>query len=251
MTVELFKHQRDLLDRTWDLPAWAVFFGTGVGKSAPTIHTAARLFDRQRIDGAIVIAPNGVHRAWIEDEIPKHCPFPWAGLDWHSSRAKAQDRELVGLIAQPLGKKLPWLAVTYDAVITPRGRKAVLDFLARFRRVIFIVDESSRVKNPSAMRTKKVAALRRLCPYVRILNGTPVTQAPTELYAQIKLLDEAFWERHGISSYTAFRSRFCVMKKIVIGGERDGAGDESGVVQWSRHRTARRARVWTCTSSST
>ena len=164
MTVPLFAHQQELLERTWDAPAWAVFFSTGVGKTCPTIHTAARLFGDRRIDGAIVIAPNGVHRAWVEDEIPKHCPTPWAGLDWHSSRAKGQDRELDRLIATPLGVKLPWLAVTYDAVITPRGRKAVLDFLARFRRAFLVVDESSRVKNPSAQRTKKVAALRQALP---------------------------------------------------------------------------------------
>ena len=219
MSVALFPHQQELLDRTWDLPAWAVFYGTGVGKSCPMIHTAARLFGEGKIDGAIVIAPNGVHRAWVEDEIPKHCPVPWRALDWHSSRGKGQDRELEELCRQRAG--LPWLAITYDAAITPRGRQAVLDFLARYRRALLVVDESSRVKNPSATRTKKVAALRKLCTYARILNGTPVTQAPTELYAQIKLLDEDFWQRRGIASYTSFRARFCVMKKIVVGGEDD------------------------------
>ena len=29
MTVPLFPHQQELLDRTWELPAWAVFYGTG------------------------------------------------------------------------------------------------------------------------------------------------------------------------------------------------------------------------------
>lgn len=222
MTVEDFPHQRELLDCTWELPAWAIFFSTGVGKTRPTIRTAARLFDHQRIGAVIVIAPNGVHRAWVEDEIPKHCPLPWASLDWHSSRAKAQDRELAALIAQPLGKKLPWLAITYDGVITPRGRQAVIDFIARFRRPLLVVDESTRIKNPSAVRTKKVMALRKLCAYVRILNGTPVTASPRDLYSQLKLLDEDYWLRYGISSYTAFCARFCVMKKIVVGGEKDG-----------------------------
>ena len=221
----LFPHQQELLDRTWELPAWAIFFQTGCGKTAPTIHTAARLHRAGRIDGAIVVAPNMVHRNWISDEIPMHSPVAWRGLDWHSSRAKGQDRELGRLLETPRGM-LPWLAITYDGLITPRGRKAVLDFIARFPRVMLVADEGSRIKNPEAVRTKKVAALRKLSAYVRLLNGTPTTQAPTEIYAQLKLLDDMYWIRHGIGSFTSFKSRFCVFKKIVVGGEDDRDANE-------------------------
>jgi SNF2 family DNA or RNA helicase len=221
----LFPHQQTLLDQTWEQPAWAVFFQTGVGKTAPTIHTAARLYQARRIDGAIVVAPNMVHRNWITDEIPLHSPIAWKGLDWHSSRGKAQDRGLASLLETPRGT-LPWLAITYDGLITPRGRKAVLDFIARFPRVMLIIDEGSRVKNPEALRTKKVAALRKLSGYARLLNGTPTTQSPTEIYAQMKLLDDMYWTRHGIGSFTAFKARFCVFKKIVIGGEDDREANE-------------------------
>jgi hypothetical protein len=221
----LFRHQQELLDRTWELPAWAVFFQTGCGKTAPTIHTAARLYLADRIDAAIVVAPNMVHRNWITDEIPKHSPIRWRGLDWHSSRAKAQDRAFAQLLETPT-VTLPWLAITYDGLITPRGRQAVLNFKAKFPRLMLIADEGSRVKNPEAQRTKKVAALRKLSAYVRLLNGTPTTQAPTEIYAQLKLLDEMYWVRHSIGSFTAFKSRFCVFKKIVVGGEDDREANE-------------------------
>jgi SNF2 family DNA or RNA helicase len=221
----LFRHQQELLDQTWELPAWAIFFQTGVGKSAPTIHTTARLHQARRIDGAIIIAPNMVHRNWITDEIPRHSPIIWRGLDWHSSRAKSQDRALESLLETPRDT-LPWLAITYDGLITPRGRKAVLDFLGRFPRTMLIIDEGSRVKNPEALRTKKVAALRKLSSCVRLLNGTPTTQSPVEIYAQMKLLDDMYWVRHGIGSFTAFKARFCVFKKIVIGGEDDREANE-------------------------
>jgi hypothetical protein len=216
----LFRHQQELLDRTWELPAWAIFFQTGCGKTSPTIHTAARLFQADRIDGAVVVAPNMVHRNWITDEIPKHSPIAWQGLDWHSSRAKAQDRTLAHLLETKRGVELPWLAITFDGLLTPRGRQAVLDFKARFPRFLLVIDESSRVKNPEAQRTKKVAALRKLATHARLLNGTP-TERPVDLYAQMKLLDEQFWIRHGFGSWTAFKSCFCVMRKIVVGGEDD------------------------------
>jgi len=201
-------------------------FPTGnCGKTAPTIHTAARLHQAGRINGAIVVAPNMVHRNWITEEIPLHSPVSWRGLDWHSSRAKAQDRAFAQLLETPK-EELPWLAITYDGLITPRGRKAVLDFLARFARPMLIADEGSRIKNPEAIRTKKVAALRKLSAYVRLLNGTPTTQAPTEIYAQMKLLDDMYWVRHGIGSFTAFKSKFCVFRKIVVGGEDDREANE-------------------------
>jgi hypothetical protein len=222
----LFPHQQELLDQTWELPAWAVFFQTGCGKTAPTIHTAARLFQVGRIDGVIVIAPNMVHRNWITDEIPKHSPIAWRGLDWHSARAKGQDRAFGQLLETKRGTELPWLAITYDGLLTPRGRQAVLDFKARFPRILLVIDESSRVKNPEAQRTKKVAALRKLATHVRILNGTP-TEIPIDLYAQMKILDDMFWIRLGIGSWTAFKARFCVMRKIVVGGDDDSTSEGS------------------------
>jgi SNF2 family DNA or RNA helicase len=221
----LFAHQQTCLDTTWDLPAWALFFQTGCGKTAPTIHTAAKLWQAGRLDGVVVVAPNMVHRNWISDEIPIHSPVAWRGLDWHSSRAKAQDRALVKLL-EDRKAELPWLAITYDGMLTPRGRKAVLDFTARYKRFMLVIDEASRVKNPEALRTKKVAALRGLAAYVRLLNGTP-TEVPTDLYAQMKILDELFWKRHGFGVWTAFKSRFCIMRKIVVGGD-DDRGDSRG-----------------------
>ena len=225
----LFNHQQELLDRTWELLAWAVFWQTGCGKTAPMIHTAARLFQREKIDAGIVIAPNMVHRNWISDEIPTHSPIAWRGLDWHSSRAKAQDRAFAQLLEIKRGTVLPWLAITYDGILTPRGRKAVYDFLAKFPRIFLVIDEASRVKNAEAMRTKKVAALRKMSAYARLLNGTPIGQAATDVYAQLKILDEMYWIRHGYGSWTAFQSRFCIMRKIIVGGDDESAAEREAM----------------------
>ena len=42
----------------------------------------------------------------------------------------------------------------------------------------------------------------------------------------MKLLDDMYWIRHGIGSFTAFKARFCVFKKITIGGEDDREANE-------------------------
>jgi SNF2 family DNA or RNA helicase len=222
----LFRHQQELLEKTAYELGWIVAFEQGVGKSAPTIHNVEKLFLEKSIDAAIVVAPNGVHRNWVTDELPKHSGVAWRGLDWHSDRGKGQDRALAKLLETKPGVEIPWLTITYDGLLTPRGRQAVLDFHARFKRIFLIIDEGSYVKNPEAQRTKKVAALRSLSKVARVLNGTPITNSPLDIYAQVKILDPLYWVRHGIGSFTAFRSRFAVLKRIVVGGDDDREAHE-------------------------
>ena len=221
----LFRHQQELFDKTRDEIAWAYLLEQGLGKSAPAIRTIEHLYRSNRIDAVVIVAPNGVHRNWISDELPKHSGMPWRGLDWHSDRSKGQDKALEKLLETTPGRRteLAYFAITYDAVLTPRGRAAVLKFKDRFPRFLFVIDEASKVRNPEAMRTKKVAALRQFASYVRLLNGTPIGNSALDIYSQMKLLDDRFWIRHGIGSFVSFKSRFAVVKKIPVGGEDDRA----------------------------
>ena len=222
----LFRHQQELFDKTRDEIAWAYLLEQGLGKSAPTIRTIEHLYQEDRIDAVVIVAPNGVHRNWISDELPKHAGVPWRGLDWHSDRAKGQDKALEKLLATTPGRRteLAYFAITYDAVLTPRGRAAVLKFKDRFPRFLIVIDEASKVRNPEALRTKKVAALRQFAKYVRLLNGTPIGNSALDIYSQMKLLDDRFWIRHGIGSFVSFRARFAIVKKVQIGGEDDRVG---------------------------
>lgn len=221
----LFRHQQELFDQTRDAVAWAVLFEQGLGKTAPTIRTAEHLYGLGRIDGVIVVAPNGVHRNWISDELPRHAGLSWRGMDWHSDRGKGQDKALDRLLGPSSGRtEIAWLAITYEGMLTPRGRAAVLRFKERFPRFLLVIDEGSKVRNPEALRTKKVAALRQFASHVRLLNGTPIGNSALDIYAQMKILDDKFWIRHGIASWTAFKSRFAVTRRISVGGEDDRAG---------------------------
>jgi SNF2 family DNA or RNA helicase len=237
----LFRHQQELLDQTLNELAWAVLFEQGLGKSAPMIRTAEHLYGLDRIDCVIVVAPNGVHRNWISDELPKHAGMPWRGLDWHSDRGKGQDRALERLLLPTPGRRteIAWLAITYEGMRTPRGRMALLQFAVgeldakgnrkpngwkgRFPRFLLMIDEASKVRNPEALTSKKVAALRHFALYARLLNGTPIGNSALDVYSQFKLLDPMFWIKRGYGSWTAFKSQFAITRKIVVGGEDDRA----------------------------
>ena len=56
-------------------------------------------------------------------------------------------------------------------------------------RLMVICDESSRVKNPTAKRTKAVHALTYHTPYVVMLTGTPMAQGPQDIWSQMFAID--------------------------------------------------------------
>ncbi len=70
--TEPFDHQRELFEATRDLEHYAIWWEQGTGKSKPAIDTACWLYQQGKIDGVLVVAPTGVHRNWMTDEIPRH-----------------------------------------------------------------------------------------------------------------------------------------------------------------------------------
>jgi hypothetical protein len=217
-----FDHQAALVADTWHVRGFGILWEPGVAKSRPTIETAVRLYENKHIDGVIVLAPDGVHRNWITDELPRHCRAPWIGVDWDAQRAKV--RQQIADVAQVLGGRgrLLWLAMTYDGLKTPAGLEVARAFRRAFPRYMLVIDESSRVAGATTARTKICKAVAIAAACVRILNGTPVGNSPLDLYSQIVMIDEHFWRRHGIASYTAFEATFAVKRKIVIAAPTDG-----------------------------
>jgi SNF2 family DNA or RNA helicase len=65
-------------------------------------------------------------------------------------------------------------------------------FLNKFK-CLMAIDESSKIKNPSADRTKNILKLKDLAPYRRILTGTPVTNSPLDVYTQIRIFRQNYF----------------------------------------------------------
>lgn len=207
---EPFKHQLHEFEFSRDMPVRALFWEQGTGKTKPTIDTAAHLFEREEIDAVVVVAPSGVHRNWLTDEIPKHLPertvLRSRSLIWDTKRCrnisnkKDQDR-----LVEHRG--LAWLFMSYDAAVTDLGKKYLWRFL-RNRRCLYILDEGHYIKSPGAQRTKALVASGRYAPYKRLLTGTPITTGPFDLYSQIKFLVEDFWKLLRLHSFRVFKFHF-------------------------------------------
>lgn len=197
-----YDHQRAHVTQRWQTPAWALLWEMGTGKSYTIVHTAAALYDEDKIEGLVVIAPKGVYRNW-ESEIAEHWPMA------------------VPPVVETWGRKAPTsnrvalrvFLMNVEALATARGEHALLDWLQR-HRALLVVDESTTIKNHKAKRTKALARLAPLAPYRRILTGSPVTQSPLDLYGQLSVLSP---RPLGFTSFWTFRSRFAEIKKMKMG----------------------------------
>lgn len=219
MKTTPFAHQLSEWERTRELENWAHFWEQGTGKSKLTIDSAAWRFKAGLINAVVVVAPGGVHTNWVKDELPTHMPddVNWRAFAWHASRAgtKAHERGFAEILAFP---GLAVLAITYEAAaITDKGKKALWDFL-RKRKCMFVLDESARIKTPSAKRTQTLIKASRYAQSRRLLTGTPVANSPFDVYSQMRFLDPDFWKVSlGIGSFSAFQHEFGVIVRCQNG----------------------------------
>lgn len=208
-------HQRETLERTAELTFHALFWEMGAGKTKLMIDNIAYLYQQGKINGALIIAPNGVDLNWLIDEIPTHLPDEVAAQSrifrFSSKKSKAKyhqaevkwNREHTGLA---------WLIMSYDAMMTLEGKDAALLFL-ECRNVFYVLDESVSIKTPGAKRTMRIVRTAHRAKYRRILDGYPTPKGAFDVYSQIQFLDNEFWKRHGWENFAMFKAYFGVFEQ--------------------------------------
>ena len=67
----------------------------GTGKSKVLVDNIAMLYDKGKINAALIIAPKGVYRNWFSGEIPNHLPshIDHKTVIWTATTSKAKDKE--------------------------------------------------------------------------------------------------------------------------------------------------------------
>jgi SNF2 family DNA or RNA helicase len=209
-----YAHQLTALEKSWNKDTYAYFMEMGTGKTKVLIDNLAMLYDKGKVDGALIVAPKGVIGTWYNQELPAHLPDHIDNVTvlWQSNISKKQ-RELLELLYQS-EHKLHILIMNVEAFSTEKGKKYAASFL-RCHKSMMAVDESTTIKNPKAKRTKNILEISTIAPYRRIMTGSPVTRNPLDLYTQCEFLNP----RHlDFSSYYAFRNRYAEMKTMHVSG---------------------------------
>ena len=209
-----YAHQITALEKSWHKDTFAYFMEMGTGKTKVLIDNLAMLYDKGKVDGALIVAPKGVIGTWYNQELPTHLPDHIENVTvlWQANINKKQQEKLDRLFET--GHDLHIIVMNVEAFSTDKGRSFAAKFL-RSHKSMMAIDESTTIKNPKAKRTKNILSLAALTRYRRIMTGSPVTRNPLDLYTQCYFLDP-FHLNH--SSYYSFRNRYAIMKSANISG---------------------------------
>ena len=209
-----YAHQLTALEKSWNRDNFAYFMEMGTGKTKVLIDNLAMLYDKGRVDGALIVAPKGVVGTWYNQELPNHLPEHIENVTvlWQANINKKQQDKLDQLFKT--GHELHVIIMNVEAFSTDKGRLFAAKFL-RSHKSMIAIDESTTIKNPKAKRTKNILSLSSLAKYKRIMTGSPVTKNPLDLYSQCEFLDPRLLD---FASYYSFRNRYAEMKTMHVSG---------------------------------
>ena len=209
-----YKHQLTALEKSWNKETYAYFMEMGTGKTKVLIDNMSMLYDKGKIDGALIVAPKGVVKTWYEQELPTHLPNHIENVSvlWQPNITKTQQEKLESLFE--IETALHILVMNVEAFSTDKGMKFASKFL-NSHKTLMAIDESTTIKTPTAKRTKNIIQLGAHAKYRRIMTGSPVTKNPLDLYTQCYFLDPYLLDH---ASYYSFRNRYAIMKSMHVRG---------------------------------
>ena len=189
----LFPHQRVAVQWLSEMSRAFLADDMGLGKTLSVLTTFDLLVAKQEVNTLLVICPNSLVRNWLRE-----CKqwFP-----------RLRTAIIDGDRAQKLKtlKRLRWAGETAGVVII-NYEAARLDYIAEElsallagRQTLLCLDESQRIKNPASKTFAALLSVAELCPRRVLLSGTPTPKDLTDIWAQMRVLDDG--ERFGENYY--------------------------------------------------
>jgi len=200
--VELWDHQKKAIDIYKPLSKFGLFFDVGTGKTATAIGMLRQKYLKHNtLLPTIILCPPIVISNW------KHEIMQWTNVqsrDIHELRGPIAAR--IELVSEIISKKKTGILITnYEALINEK----FLQVLRGFRAQAIVADESHKIKNPGARRTKRCFTLGDGVPYRIIMSGSPILRNAMDLWSQFRFLDSG--DTFGNNFYE-FQSRYFVNK---------------------------------------
>lgn len=198
-----YRHQYAALKKLLELE-WggALLMEPRTGKTKVSIDFASIRHQQGLVNRTLIICPATIIDVWI-DEIATHCPFDYTITIWDKKGRKTNELPKFGRTT------LDFVIINYDAFSTPGqrtgrrddgslirstkrgGRYDVMRALKRWAPQLIVLDESHRIKSPSARKATAIVRLGTVADYRLICTGTAVTKAKRtfDLYMQWKFLN--------------------------------------------------------------
>lgn len=210
-------HQLRAIAKARGRPAFFVRMETGTGKSKVAIDEMIELHLTEGVDHALVTAGKGSYADWVEKHLPENVPesVPVVWHLWRGGKTQRERAALDDLLATPPGI-LKVLVMNIEALGMSDAAVKIARHFVEVRaggKALIVCDESTKIKNESARRSRVMIGLGSTARWRRAMTGTAATKSPLDLWGQLKFLrlDDVVGR-----SYYAFRARFCVMKKMKV-----------------------------------
>ena len=200
--VKPMEHQTSAMRKAWNKREFALFMEMGTGKTFTTLALAGHRFDHHQIDAVLIICPTSIKPVWEWEQ--KMSPVPTITHVHSAGKANAIKTEaFIGLECE----QLKYLVVGVEALSSGVAAELAHAYV-KAHNCLVVVDESSRIKNANASRTKKAIKMGDSASYRMILTGTPITQGIIDLYGQFRFLEA---DIIGLKSFFVFKSMYCIM----------------------------------------
>lgn len=204
-----YKVQLDALKASCFLPEFGYILDMGLGKTKIILDNACILYEHNKIQALLVVAPNSVYRNWSLREIPKHMA---EHIDYRVWVYKQDNMELLRHFLEHPGPLSVLLANT-EAFSTRKDLAHILGTFMEISPTMMVVDESTMIKQVKSERTKTIIAMGRKAAYRRIATGLIAPNGPMDLFGQFQFLREKCL---GTNSSTAFKARYCKLAQVRV-----------------------------------
>lgn len=209
MTISLWSHQKEAVERARGKDSFALFFEQGTGKSRTTLAILDEHIRREkRVLRTLILCPPIVVENWKREifsvlpSVPKQLVVDLTGPG--AKRAEAV-RERRGTNAI--------FITNYEGLLM----KGLYDELERFGLEVLVCDESQKLKDLKSQRTKACVRLAEVAKYRYILSGTPILNSPMDIFSQFLILDKG--AAFGRNFFT-FRARYFFDKNAAMPRDR-------------------------------
>lgn len=199
----LWEHQKQAIERAKNLPHFALFFEPGAGKTRTTIEILLHKYEVDlsysktgKIHNTMIICPKVIVEQWKREweKFSNINPKQIICATGTSSLKTIKIRE-----AQALQNGFIFIT-NFESLI----HNGIFTFMKNNVKAL-VIDESSRVKDIKAQRTKRSIELADQASFRYILSGTPVLNSQLDIFSQFRILDRG--ETFGKNFFT-FRARY-------------------------------------------
>ena len=154
--TEPYAHQLHALGASHNKENYALFMEMGTGKSKVLVDNIAMLYDKGKINAALIIAPKGVYRNWERQEIPIHMP-----------------------------DHIVHNVVTWSPVTTKKQQKENLKLYTLANIIYLIVENISSIKDSAASPAILIFFISFTSNFINDCNSNPLGDIETFLFLSV------------------------------------------------------------------